>query len=147
MTMLSRLAERLLDLTRAFRFGLVGVAATLTYLGIVNLVAVPVGPLSPFHAHLVGLCGSIGLSYAGHHAFTFARKGRHGFYARRFAVITTVLFILSSAVAFACDRYLHLSAALISVLITVLYPGASYLSHSLWTFAEGRADRAAPFPP
>ena len=47
------LAERLLDAARAFRFGLVGISATLTYLGIVNLAAVPIGPLTPFHAHLV----------------------------------------------------------------------------------------------
>lgn len=141
------LAARLFDAAQAFRFGMVGVFATLTYLGIVNLLAVPVGPLSPFHAHLVALSSSIGVSYAGHHAFTFARKGRHGFYARRFACITAALFVLTSAVAFACDRYLHLSAALISVLVTMLYPGGSYLAHSLWTFAEARADRSAPLPP
>ena len=145
--MFSRLVNRLLDVARAFRFGLVGISTTLTYLGVVNLVAVPVGPLSPFHAHLIGLCCSIGLSYAGHHAFTFARKGRHRVYFRRFAIITAALFLLSSAIAFACDHYLHLPAAIISVLITVLYPGGSYFAHSVWTFAEERGSRSAPLPP
>lgn len=145
--MFSGLADRLLDVARAFRFGLVGISATLIYLGIVNLVAVPIGPLSPFHAHLLGLCGSIALSYAGHHAFTFARKGRHRVYFRRFATITAVLFMLTSAVAFACDHYLHLPAVIISVLITVLYPCGSYFAHSLWTFAEEKGNRSAPLPP
>jgi putative flippase GtrA len=139
-------AERLLDATRVFRFGLVGIAATLTYLGIVNLVAVPVGPLSPFMAHLIGLSSSIVLSYAGHHAFTFARKGRHGVYFRRFAVITAALFILTSALAYACDRFLHLPATIISGLITVLYPCGSYLAHTLWTFAEERGNHPAQLP-
>jgi putative flippase GtrA len=139
-------AGRLLDAARVFRFGLVGIAATLTYLGIVNLVAVPIGPLSPFAAHLIGLSCSIVLSYAGHHAFTFARKGRHGVYAWRFAVITAALFMLTSAIAYACDRFLHLPAVFISVLITVLYPCGSYLSHTLWTFAEERASHSAPLP-
>ena len=144
--MFSGLVTRLRDGARAFRFGLVGVATTLTYLGVVNLVAVPVGPLSPFHAHLVGLCCSIGLSYAGHHAFTFARKGRHSVYFRRFAIITAALFLLSSAVAFACDRYLGLPAGIISLLIAVLYPCGSYVAHSLWTFADVRGSRSAPLP-
>jgi putative flippase GtrA len=147
MTMPAGLAERLLDAARAFRFGLVGISATLTYLGIVNLSAVPVGPLTPFDAHLLGLGCSIAVSYAGHHAFTFGRKGRHGFYFRRFAIITAILFVLSSAVAFACDRYLHFPAAILSFLIAALYPCGSYLLHSLWTFAEAHEDGSAPLPP
>ena len=145
--MFAGFAERLFDLAQAFRFGLVGIAATLVYLGAVNLVAVPVGPLSPFHAHLLGLACSIGISYGGHHAYTFARKGRHRLYFRRFATITAVLYVLASAVAFVCDHYLHLSAALISLLVAVLYPGVSYLAHALWTFAEVRATGSAPLPP
>jgi putative flippase GtrA len=141
--MLSRFAERLLDAARAFRFGLVGATASLAYLGLVNLLAVPLGPLAPFHAHLVALCCSIGVSYVGHHAFTFARKGRHRFYFRRFVIISALLFVLSSALAFICDATLHLSAGVISVTITVLYPAASYLFHSLWTFAEERKPLAA----
>jgi putative flippase GtrA len=139
-------AERLLDKARAFRFGLVGIASTITYLGIVNLLAIPVGPLSAFEAHLIGLSSSIGLSYVGHHAFTYARKGGHGVYFRRFAVITAALFILTSALAYACDRFLHLPAAIISGLVTVLYPCGSYLGHTLWTFAGERANPSAPLP-
>jgi len=142
--MLSRLAERLLDAARAFRFGVVGIAATVAYLGLVNLLAVPVGPLTPFHAHLVALCISISVSYLGHHAFTFARKGRHRVYFSRFAAITALLFVLSSVLAYVCDAMLHLSAAVISLTITVLYPAASYLLHTLWTFADERKPATLP---
>src|ERR1700722_11280307 len=106
--MLSRLVEQLLDAARAFRFGLVGITASLAYLGLVNLLARPLGPLTPFEAHLVALCCSVGVSYAGHHAFTFVRKGRHRFYLGRFAMITALLFVLSSVLAFLCDATLHL---------------------------------------
>src|SRR5579872_1829212 len=111
--MASGLSDRLLDATRGFRFGVVGVAATVTYLGFVNGLAVPLGPLSAFHAHLVALSASIVVSYAGHHGYTFRRKGRHGFYFRRFAAITAMLFVLAGIVAFACERYLHLPALVI----------------------------------
>jgi putative flippase GtrA len=126
----------LFDRARAFRFGLVGISATLAYLVIVNLVAVPVGPLSPFAAHVFALAASIGVSYGGHHAYTFRRDGDHGFYMRRFAAITAAIFVLTSAFAFACDRYLRLPAAAISVMVAVLYPALSYVFHSLWTFEE-----------
>jgi putative flippase GtrA len=142
--MLPRLAERLLDAARAFRFGVVGAAATVAYLGLVNLLAVPVGPLTPFHGHLVALSVSIGVSYGGHHAFTFARKGRHRVYLSRFALITALLFVLSGALAYVCDATLHLSAAVISVIVTVLYPAASYLLHTLWTFADERKPATLP---
>jgi putative flippase GtrA len=143
--MKAHLADRFFDAARAFRFGLVGITGTLTYLALVNLLAVPIGPLTPFTAHLVGLTLSIGVSYAGHHAFTFGHKGRHRVYLFRFAVTTAVLFVVVSAVAYVADRVLGLPAALISVLVTVIYPPLSYLTHTLWTFAEAKsAERVLP---
>ncbi len=136
------LGARLFDLTRLVRYGVVGIAATATYLLVFNLVALPVGPFSPFAGHLAGLSVSILVSYAGHHGFTFRRSGLHTRYFTRFVAITATLSLLSSAIAFFCDRYLGLSAAAISLLISALYPGASYLLHTLWTFAEHRAEKA-----
>jgi putative flippase GtrA len=133
------LADRLFNVARAARFSLVGAAATATYLVVANLVAMPLGPLSPFVAHLAGLGCSVLVSYGGHHAFTFRRVGAHVHYARRFAVITAILVTLTSLFAFVCDRALGLPAIAISVMVTVLYPAGSYVLHSLWTFAERRA--------
>ena len=132
------LRARLLDVARAVRFGIVGISATLTYLVLANLLAVPLGPMTAFHAHVAAICCSILVSYTGHHAFTFARKGRHGFYFGRFAAITALLFVLTSALAYAMDADLHLPALVISIAVTVLYMAASFVLHSLWTFVAER---------
>ena len=141
--MKSPLADRIFNAARLFRFGVVGCTASLAYLALVNLLAVPIGPLTPFAAHLIALTFGIGISYAGHHAFTFGHKGGHRVYFTRFAVTTAVLFVLAGAVAYVCDRQLHLPAALISLLVTVLYPSLSYLTHTLWTFAGGNSAESA----
>jgi putative flippase GtrA len=139
------LSERLLDWTRATRFGAVGITATLAYLVLANLIAVPIGPASPFVAHVIALSGSIWISYAGHHRFTFRLNGGHGVHFSRFTIVTAALFALATAFAYGCDRGLHMPALAISILVAVLYPAASYVIHSLWTFADqrrGKTDRA-----
>jgi putative flippase GtrA len=140
--MIAGLKHRLFDIAHAFRFSLVGIAATLTYLAVVNLTARPLGPLTPFEGHLAGLACSIGVSYGGHHKLTFRRVGRHAYYFRRFAAITAALVLLTSVFAFVCDHYLRLPAAAISVMVALLYPALSYLLHSLWTFEERRRVQA-----
>jgi putative flippase GtrA len=132
------LSERLLDWTRAVRFGVVGIGATLAYLVLANLIAVPIGPASPFVAHVIALTSSIWISYVGHHSFTFRLSGQHGVHFSRFTIVTAVLFALATAFAYGCDRGLHMSALAISVLVAVLYPAASYVIHSLWTFTDER---------
>lgn len=136
----------ILDVARAIRFGVVGLTATAAYLALVNLLAVPVGPLAPFPAHLVALSSATVLSYAGHHSFTFRRKGGHGLYLSRFTLVTAGLFLFTSAVAFACDRWGHYPASVISVVVAILYPATSYLVHCLWTFAEGGKPGEKPTP-
>jgi putative flippase GtrA len=135
------LVARLFDVARMVRYFLVGIAATGTYLGVFNLVAVPIGRFTPFTGHLAGLAVSIVVSYCGHHAFTFRRSGDHGHYFARYVVITATLSLSSSILAFVLDRSFHLSAATISLTITALYPGISYLLHTLWTFAEHRKEK------
>src|SRR5580704_15120056 len=123
------LAHRLLDWTRAARFGAVGLTATAAYLVLANLIAVPVGPASPFAAHVIALSGSIWISYAGHHAFTFRLKGRHRLHISRFTIATVLLFVLTTVLAYGCDRGLHMPALAISILVAVVYPAASYVIH------------------
>ncbi|HUB97968.1 MAG TPA: GtrA family protein [Stellaceae bacterium] len=134
-------------MTRAARFGAVGIAATAAYFALMNLIAAPIGPASPFVAHVIALASSIWISYVGHHSFTFRLSGRHGLHVSRFTIVTIVLFLLATAFAYGCDKGLHLSALVISTLVGVLYPLASYVIHSLWTFAGGgpaQMESAAP---
>jgi putative flippase GtrA len=100
-----------------------------------NLIARPIGPLSPFAAHVTAFLCSMFVSYAGHHAFTFRLSGRHKVYFSRFTIITATLFTLSTVLAYIADRDFHLPAAVITVTIAILYPAASYVIHSIWTFA------------
>jgi putative flippase GtrA len=138
------LSERLFDWTRAARFGAVGIAATLSYLVLSNLIAVPVGPASPFVAHVIALTASVWISYAGHHRFTFRLNGGHGIHFSRFTIVTAALFALAAAFAYGCDRGLHMPALEISIMVAVLYPAASYVIHSLWTFADHRREKTDP---
>ena len=132
------LAEKLFDLARAFRFGVVGLTASAAYFVIFNVTAAPIGPLAPFEAHLVALTISILVSYFGHHAYTFRLAGGHAFHFTKFAIVTAVLVVASSGLAYLLDRYGHYPAIVTSLVIVVFYPGASYLLHSLWTFGAAR---------
>jgi hypothetical protein len=69
----------------------------------------------------------------------------HGVHFSRFTIVTAALFALATVFAYGCDRGLHMPALAISILVAVLYPAASYVIHSLWTFADqrrGKTDRA-----
>lgn len=107
-----------------------------SYLALVNLGARPIGPLSPFSAHLFALSISLGISYFGHHGFTFRRSGRHGRFLTRFGVTTMVIFLAVSIMAWVGDKVLQLPAIVISSFVVVVYAALSLVLHSLWTFVH-----------
>ena len=142
----SALADKLLNLinlARAFRFGVVGVIAAGVYLAVFNLVAAPIGPLPGFAANLAALSVSILVSYFGHHAYTFRLAGEHVFHFTKFAIVTAILIVLSTVVAYLCDRYGHYPPYVTSLVIVVLYPCLSYVTHCLWTFGAARKEHNA----
>ncbi len=116
------------------RFVVTGVAATATYLALtVLLMARPLG-LEPVVASAVASLVSILVSYAGHHRYTFERRGRHDFYFPRFAAVTAALFALSTAAMYVFTRVVPADPDVVATAIALAYPPASYLLNLLWVF-------------
>src|SRR4051794_33508056 len=80
------------ELARLFRFGLVGLAATASYL--VTAIALPLqswSPIDPTEAALMASIISVTVSYFGHHRITFRQLGDHGFFLPRFVFVSVML--------------------------------------------------------
>ena len=136
--MIAHAAAGEMNIGRALRFGIVGAVSTATYFVVTAVVGNPPVLLDPSLANLLGFLASVGVSYIGHHYFTFqvAGAGAHAHYAPRFVVTTAILFAMS-AVVMAVSRYwLGLDHTLATAIVTVSYPVASYALNTLWTFAS-----------
>ena len=116
------------------RFIVSGIAATASYLVITVLLMAPPLRLEPVLASALASGISILVSYAGHHSYTFERKGRHGFYFPRFIAVTVLLFLLSTMSMYVFTRVIPTDPVYVAIAVTVAYPIASYLLNLLWVF-------------
>ncbi len=116
------------------RFALVGVAATATYFAVALLLIGSRASFDPVLASALASGTAILVSYAGHHRYTFARKGRHGFYFPRFVAITGALFVLSTVAMYVFTRMFPMDPRYVAGAITLCYPIASYVLNFLWVF-------------
>ena len=71
---------------------------------------------------------SIAVSYAGHHRYTFERRGHHGFYLPRFIAVTVALFLLSTLGMYVFTVAIPTDPIFVAIVITATYPVASYVS-------------------
>lgn len=120
--------------SRTVRFGIVGISATLSYLlitgGLEYVTALP-----PALINLVGLAGSLLLSYAGHYYFTFEATTGHGRKGPLFLGVTALIVLGSMAVQHLVE--LLAGSPYVSYLaVTVYYPVASFVLHNLVTFRK-----------
>lgn len=126
-----------LTLPKAGRFIVVGIAGTLTYCVVTLVLSSPWMAWPMAVASVAGFVVSLVVSYAGHAKFTFAvRDDRHGRFGPRFLCASVGLAVLCSGLAQALVSGLGLNPAVVTGLIAVMYPGASFLMHSIWSFAE-----------
>ena len=116
------------------RFILSGIAATITYLAVTLLLVSSAVRLEPVIASALASGVSILVSYVGHHSYTFERSGQHGFYFPRFIIVTSVLFLLSTAGMYVFTRVIPTDPLYVVIVITAIYPVASYLLNLLWVF-------------
>lgn len=138
----SLLASFRFGAARLFRFGIVGVAATIVYFTVATLLGRPPIDMDPVKANAVGVAASLLISYIGHHRFTFRVSGDHGYYLTRFLIMTTLLFILSSGIM-ALLRYVwKIDHTVATAGIAVGYPIVSYILNLAWTFVEKADDKA-----
>jgi putative flippase GtrA len=122
------------ELAAIARFGVVGIGATLVYLG-VSLFLLDRG-LAPHPTNLVAFVISIVASYLGHYFFTYRSDANHLRMGSRFVMVTAGLMALSAA--------LHHTALLFgatpqvaALFVTVAYPPLSFALNHFWAFGRG----------
>jgi putative flippase GtrA len=115
------------------RFGVVGIAATITYFVVTALVG---RGLDPMLANVFGVAISLFVSYLGHFYFTFRIRGKHAVHLSRFLVVTFGLFILSTVVTGVACNVAGLDRVVVTACIAVCYPIASYVLNLGWTFLQ-----------
>lgn len=130
MTPFRKLAARWPELVR---FGLVGIAATLTYL-ILAMAMLHMGMLSQL-ANLLAFSLSLLASYVGHYYFTFRSGEPHRITSTRFGLSTLGLVALSSALHQAL-LWSGLAPGSAAVAVALIYPPASFLLNFFWAFAR-----------
>lgn len=116
------------------RFGAVGIAATAVH----YLVALPVTWLvTPYLGNVAGYLVALGVSYAGHHRFTFrvpTNEAAHRHRMPRFILVSATALLLSQAVlALARAGGLPDELALLAAVATI--PAVTFTVGRLWVFA------------
>ena len=115
------------------RFAVVGLAATLTHVG-VALLATSHGALSPQQANLAGFTAAVGLSFLGHLRVTFRVREPRWCHLRRFVVLSVASLAVSSLITALCIRGGG-DMRLAMVLVALVVPAWSFLAARLWAFA------------
>jgi len=130
------------------RFGVVGIAASATHIA-VALLLIEQAKLDVMAANALAFLIAVIVSYAGNHAWTFRREGRHGTYFPRFLATSLAGLFLNQAIVFVAVRLFGLGylAAILIVVATV--PLLTFIVSKLWAFAaEGtRPKYTYPAPP
>mgnify|MGYP005843857041 CR=1 FL=1 len=125
-----------------FRFGAVGVLATLVHVS-AALVATVAG-VPPLAANLVGFAVALSVSYLGHARVTFGIMPRFGMEAGRFAVTALMGLCASSLTVWLLAVRLGLGMGVAMAAVALIVPAATYLGLRFWVFtAETTAPRRA----
>ena len=126
------------ELAAVVRFGVVGVASTLVYLG-VSLVLLDKG-VAPHWTNLLAFGFGTVASYLGHYFFTYRSGESHLRLGTRFFLVTAGLALLCAG--------LHQLALLVgaspreaALFVTLAYPPLSFGLNHFWAFARGASGR------
>jgi putative flippase GtrA len=118
-----------------FRFGLVGISATLTHFVVASLL-ISSGFVSLFVANAVGFVTAFAVSFFGHHHFSFRSEAAYASSFFRFCAVALSGFGVNNVVVGVTRRYLgaeaHLSlaAGIAAGAVTV------FLLAKFWAFAS-----------
>ena len=123
---------------RIARFGIVGVCATIVYIG-ASITAVDAFGFTPVWASILGQCTSMLVSYLGHSIYSFQVESDHRTFLWRFLVIAAVTFAMNGAVTWALTGVLGLSHFLSISVVTIAIPVVNYLCNRFWVFLPGLA--------
>ena len=129
---------------RMFRFGLVGLGATLVY-AVVTAAANEAFAVAPVVASIIGQAASTGVSYLGHSAFSFRVRPNHRDFLWRFLAIAALAFALAAGITWLIADVGRLSPRIAIAAVTVVIPIVNYLCNRLWVFRPGLVP-ATPAP-
>ena len=121
-------------LPQIIRFGFVGVTATAVH----YLVALAVASVAtPFLANFAGYCSAVGVSYFGHHRFTFdisKDKAAHGRRIPRF-IITSLSALLLSQAVLAVAVFAGFSEPVSLAFAVLIVPPYMFVLSRIWVFS------------
>ena len=126
---------------RVVKFGLVGVAATVTYY-VVSLTMTLW--MSVFWANLFGYGVAVFVSYYGHHRVTFAAArtaAGHRLAMTRFAAATLLSLAASQGTLYFAVRVLSLPDWLGLAMVVMVVPLISFVLFQFWVFAPCPRER------
>ena len=123
----------LAEARRIIRFGMVGVAATLTHIAVAN-AALAFLIVSPYASSAVGFAVAFAVSYLGHYHFTFAKDSGHGQSLPRFFLVALTGFLGSLLVLKVIAAPGAIPQAVSLTLSILVIPGLTYLAARVWAF-------------
>ncbi len=115
-----------------FRFAIVGIGATLTYL-IASLVANSV-QLDAYWANLLGYLSSVAVSYFGHAHVTFQSSQPHRVQGPKFIVVSLVTFGLTNIIVFVSVGLLDQNFLTASIMSCLLDTHLTWFPLRFWVF-------------
>lgn len=123
---------------QAFRFAVVGGAATVTHVGVAVTLIERVG-ISVLSANGLAFLVAVFVSYFGHHSWTFTRDGYHDRHLPRFIAISLAGLALNQAIVFSVVTLAGFPY-LVGVLVVVsIVPVLTFVLSRSWAFVEFRS--------
>jgi putative flippase GtrA len=127
----------MMRLGRVARFGIVGALATAIHVG-VTVGLIEVFSWRAFWASLLAFCTAVGVSYVGHHAWTFGARGNHGRHLPRFVVVSAAGLGLNQAIVFIVVDGLRWHYSLAITAVVLIVPAFGFIASRNWAFSRRR---------
>ena len=128
------------ELATAFRFGLVGLAATGVHVGVAWLLLALTG-VHPLVANTCAFVVAFTVSFSGHYYWTFRAPGQPARAVLRFVLIALVGFATNSVVLAGLLRTGLVSDRVAIAAALVIVPAITFLGSRLWGFRRSRPAR------
>ena len=120
-------------LRQLLSFGLVGVAATLSHVGVAWLLIESVA-INAYLANAIGACAAFMVSFLGNANFTFITDRGFWSSARRYVWVSLLSLMLTSIIL-ALTRYYGLSTLAYVIVVLATVPPATFFLAKLWAFS------------
>jgi len=134
--LINRWPDLMVEFGRLFRFGIVGVLATLTYASMavisVEWLKIPPVPASVLSQIVAGV-----VSFVGHALFSFRVSGDYRVFAGRFVAIALLTVAMNACVTWLLTDVMNISHRITIAIVTVLIPVTNYICNRFWVFHPG----------